>query len=65
MVSHDLEFCAKYANQCGLMFDGKVEAMQETRKFMSTNLFYTTQFAKLFKSVDADVIKIEDVELND
>lgn len=42
MISHDIEFCASFADRCGLFFDGIVTASGEPRDFFSGNNFYTT-----------------------
>ena len=42
MVSHDIEFCAKYADRCALFFDGNIVTEAEPRTFFSGNSFYTT-----------------------
>lgn len=42
MVSHDIEFAASYATRCGLLFDGRLAAVEETREFLRNNYFYTT-----------------------
>lgn len=42
MVSHDIEFAASHATRCGLLFDGKLAAIEETREFLRNNYFYTT-----------------------
>ena len=39
MVSHDIEFCAKYADRCALFFDGNIIAEAEPRTFFSGNRF--------------------------
>ncbi|WP_242861441.1 ABC transporter ATP-binding protein [Cellulosilyticum ruminicola] len=33
MVSHDLAFCAAYADKCGMFFDGNIVSEAEPRKF--------------------------------
>ncbi len=42
MVSHDIEFCAEYADRCGLFFDGEIVALDTPVRFFSGNSFYTT-----------------------
>lgn len=42
MISHDIEFCASYADRCGLFFDGNIAACGTPRKFFAGNNFYTT-----------------------
>lgn len=42
MVSHDVEFCAAYADRCLLMFDGAIAAEGTPTEFFSGNSFYTT-----------------------
>lgn len=42
IVSHDIEFCAEYADACALFFNGSVVASGRTRKFFAGNSFYTT-----------------------
>ena len=40
MVSHDIEFCARYAHRCALFFDGNVVTEAAPREFFSGNNFY-------------------------
>ena len=42
MVSHDIEFCAEYADRCGLFFNGEIVALDAPVQFFSGNSFYTT-----------------------
>ena len=42
MVSHDVEFCAEYADRCLLLFDGGIAAEGNPTEFFSGNSFYTT-----------------------
>ncbi|MDR1028143.1 MAG: ATP-binding cassette domain-containing protein, partial [Clostridiales Family XIII bacterium] len=42
MVSHDIEFCAEYADTCALFFDGGVVTEGTPREFFSGNSFYTS-----------------------
>lgn len=42
MVSHDIEFCAEYADRCGMFFDGEITSLGKTKEFFAGNSFYTT-----------------------
>lgn len=63
MVSHDVEFCAKYADCCGMMFDGQIVSEDAARKFFAGKSFYTTAANRMARSVlpnavtDTDIIK--------
>lgn len=61
MVSHDIEFCAKYANVCSLFFDGTVVITNTTNKFFSGNSFYTTSANRMSRHIFKKVILNEDV----
>ena len=39
MVSHDIEFCARYAHRCALFFDGGIVTEAAPRAFFSGNSF--------------------------
>lgn len=51
MVSHDIEFCARYAHRCALFFDGGIVAEAEPRTFFSGNGFYTTAANRMARDV--------------
>ena len=42
IASHDIEFCAVYADRCGLCFNGEIMSMGQTADFFSGGSFYTT-----------------------
>ena len=42
MVSHDIEFCAEYADRCAMFFDGGIVSEGDPQTFFSGNSFYTT-----------------------
>ena len=56
MVSHDVEFCARYADTCALLFDGALVGNGPPQAFFSGNRFYTTQAARISHGLLADVI---------
>lgn len=61
IVSHDLEFCAHYASRVGLMFEGKIESVEDTQKFFASNLFYTTIISKLTRNILENACVLEDI----
>lgn len=61
MVSHDIEFCARYADFVGLLFDGGVVTTATPRRLFSDSGFYTTAANRMSRSVFAGAITDEDV----
>ena len=61
MVSHDIEFCAKYADRCALFFDGNIVASAEPRTFFSGNSFYTTSANRIARDILPEAVTAEDV----
>ena len=59
MVSHDIEFCAKYADRCALFFDGNIVTEAEPRTFFSGNSFYTTAANRIARDVLSDAVTPE------
>ena len=61
MVSHDIEFCAKYADRCALFFDGNIVTEAAPRVFFSGNSFYTTSANRIARDVLPEAVTPEDV----
>lgn len=61
MVSHDVEFCAEYADRCALFFDGAIAAEGEPRGFFAGNSFYTTAANRISRGIIPDAVTVEDV----
>lgn len=61
MVSHDVEFCAEYADQCAMFFDGDIVSMGDPKTFFSGNSFYTTTANKIIRQWKPDGITCEEV----
>ncbi len=61
LVSHDMEFCARYADQCSLLFDGQLISEGETREFFAENVFYTTAAQRMSQGVCEDCLLAEDI----
>ncbi len=47
MVSHDIEFCAEYADRCALFFDGNITSAGTPREFFAGKNFYTTSVNRM------------------
>lgn len=60
-VSHDIEFCAKYADRCSLFFNGNIVTTDRPNNFFSNNSFYTTAANRMSRSVFKNAITAEDV----
>lgn len=61
MVSHDIEFCAKYADLCSMLFDGAVTATQTPTEMFSSNTFYTTSANRMAKKIIDNAVTAEDI----
>jgi len=63
IVSHDIEFCAEYADRCALMFDGSITSVDTPREFFCGNSFYTTAANRMARAKLPDAILAEDIIL--
>ena len=61
MVSHDIEFCGKYADRCAMFFDGAISTTNAPRKFFSGNSFYTTASNRMSRHIFYNAVTPKDV----
>jgi len=61
MVSHDVEFCAEYADCCALFFDGNIVSQGRPREFFSGNSFYTTSANRMARGLLPEAVTPRDV----
>ena len=61
MVSHDIEFCARYAHRCALFFDGTIVTEGPPRAFFSGNSFYTTAANRMARARLPGAVTAEEV----
>ncbi len=61
MVSHDIEFCANYADRCALFFDGSIICEGSAHEFFSGNSYYTTQSSRIAKNVIPEAVTVREV----
>ncbi|MDO4519320.1 MAG: energy-coupling factor transporter ATPase [Eubacteriales bacterium] len=61
MVSHDVEFCAKYADLVSMFFDGGIITTNTANRFFAQNSFYTTAANRMSRHVFENAVTNEDV----
>ena len=61
LVSHDVEFCAKYADRCALFFDGGIVAVDAPQPFFAGKSFYTTAANRMARHLLPDAVTPEDI----
>ena len=61
LISHDVEFCAQYADRTGLFFQGNVVTSEESKKFFAGNNFYTTAANRMARNYFPNAVTVEDV----
>ena len=61
MVSHDVEFCARYADRVSMFFDGQFLTTDTPRRFFGSNSFYTTAANRMSRHVFTQAVTAEDV----
>ena len=61
MVSHDVEFCARYADMVSMFFDGQILTTDTPRRFFGNNSFYTTAANRMSRHVFRLAVTAEDV----
>ncbi len=61
MVTHDIEFCAQYADRCAMFFDGNITMDGTPRYFFAWNSFYTTAANRISREMVSDAITVGDI----
>lgn len=61
MVSHDVEFCAKYADRVSMFFDGQILTTDTPQRFFGNNSFYTTAANRMSRHVFKNAVTAENV----
>lgn len=61
MVSHDVEFCARYADLVSMFFDGQIITTDTPRRFFGGNSFYTTAANRMSRHVFREAVTAENV----
>ena len=61
LVSHDVEFCADYADFVSMFFDGEVLTTDTPRRFFGQNSFYTTAANRMSRCLFLGAVTAADV----
>ena len=61
MVSHDIEFCAEYADLVSMFFDGQMLTTDTPHRFFGQNSFYTTAANRMSRCVFQNAVNAGDV----
>ena len=61
MVSHDVEFCADYADVVSMFFDGQILTTDTPRRFFGQNSFYTTAANRMSRCLFRNAVTAGDV----
>ena len=61
MVSHDVEFCAEYADLVSMFFDGQVVTTNTPHRFFGQNSFYTTAANRMSRCIFRNAVTAADV----
>lgn len=61
VVSHDIEFSARYSDRCAMFFDGSIVSEGTPKEFFLGNNFYTTVSNRIARNIFEDTLIYEDV----
>ncbi len=61
MVSHDVEFCAKYTDRSLMMFGGEFVSDESSRSFFATNTFYVTSASRMSRGIVDGAVTDDDL----
>ncbi|MEG6521818.1 ABC transporter ATP-binding protein [Desulfotomaculum sp. 1211_IL3151] len=59
MVTHDIEFAAKYASRVIMMFDGRIVSNGKTCETFAGSIYYSTQMGKLFRGYCPGILTVQ------
>ena len=61
LVSHDVEFCARYGDRVSMFFDGQVLTTHTPKTFFGSNSFYTTAANRMSRAFFQNAVTADDV----
>ncbi len=60
IVSHDVEFCASYADKCGLLFDGAIVSSGTPHEFFGSMTYYATPARRIARGF-SDAVTVDEL----
>jgi energy-coupling factor transport system ATP-binding protein len=61
LVTHDVEFAARYSDICAMIFNGEVICTDDAKSFFEGNTFYTTSANRVSRGLLPSAVTCEDV----
>ncbi len=61
LVSHDIEFCAEYADRCAMLFNGQIVSEGNAKEFFDNNGFYTTPVNRMARGMIPHAVTVSDM----
>lgn len=61
LVSHDTDFCAEYADMCGVFFDGTIISKDVPQRFFSDSSFCSTNAARIAKNIVPNAVTVDEI----
>ena len=61
LVSHDIEFCAEFADRCVMFFDGRITAEGSSREVLIENNFYTTAANRISRGIIESALTVPEL----
>lgn len=63
MVTHDMDFCSKCADECKMMFRGQFVSEGQVYDFMNKNMFYTTPVCSITSELQIPALSVDEIEV--
>ena len=60
-VSHDIEFCAEYADRCAMLFNGEIVSEGSAKEFFNDNGIYTTPINRMSRGIINNAVTVKDI----
>ncbi len=61
LVSHDIEFCAEYADRCAMLFNGQIVSEGGAKEFFNSNGIYTTPINRMSRGIVDNTVTVGDM----